>query len=234
MPNRDTRLSQLANDLSPGEGASVLREVARLQKETAVLKARNLRIWTAVVGLSATLFVTISAGLIWYPKYRYIATTDNKAICEVSTESSPHVTPATLADFAKDAMVDSYSWDYVNYRERLNAIAATWYTDEGGKAFLETVDKSGNLEKVIKGRLILHAVSTKVPQLEEEGRIGQQRYWIVRVPIAIEFYSGDSQPKIRQDFLASVTIVQRQASAKNQKGIGVDSVSLAPYSLQRK
>lgn len=226
----EAKLDQIANDMTPGEGAAILREVARLQQENKALKVRNLRVWTAVGILSAAFFVIVSAGIAWYPKYRYIPTTDNRAICEVSTESDPRVTPATLADYAKDAVVNVYSYDYVNYRETLNAATAKWFTDDGRKAFLRSLDESGNLERVLKGRLILRAMATKVPQLEEEGRRGLQRYWVVRVPIAIEFYSGgDQQPRTRQDFLAGVTIVQTPASATNLKGIAVDSISLSPY-----
>lgn len=226
----EARLEALANDTSPGEGAAVLREVSRLQQENKVLKSRNLRVWSAVGILSAIFFVTIGAGVAWYPKYRYIPTTDNTSICEVSTESDPRVSPATLTEYAKDAVVNAYSYDYINYREDLNLVAAKWFTDNGRKAFFSSLDESGNLERVIKGRLILRSMSTKVPQLEEEGRKGSQRYWLVQVPIAIEFYSGgDQQPKSRQDFLAAVTIVQTPASATNLKGIAVDSISLSPY-----
>jgi len=224
------KLDQLINDMSLGEGAAVIREVARLQQDNKILKHRNLRVWSVVGILSVTLFMTISIGVVWYPKYRYIPTTDNHAICEVSTESDPRVTPATLANYAKDAVINAYSYDYVNYREAINTTTAKWFTDDGRKAFLQSLDLSGNLERVIKGRLILRAMSIRVPQLEEEGRRGLQRYWIVRVPIAIEFYSGgDQQPKTRQNFLAAVTIVQTPASATNLKGIAVDSISLAPY-----
>ncbi len=226
----EAKLEELANDMSEGEGAAVLREVARLQQENKTLKGRNLRVWSTVAVLSVTFLVTLSAGIAWYPKYRYIPTADNRAICEVTTESDPRVTPATLADYAKDAVVNAYSYDYINYRESLNATAAKWFTENGRKAFLRSLDESGNLERVLKGRLILRAMATKVPQLEEEGRRGMQRYWIVQVPVAIEFYSGgDQQPRTRQDFLAAVTIVQTPASATNLKGIAVDSVTLAPY-----
>ena len=230
----EEKLLEIANDASPGAGAAVLREVARLQLENQTLKKRNLRVWGSVVILGLILFVIIAAGVKWYPKYRYIPTTDNRAICEVSTESDPRVTPATLTDFAKDAVVNAYSYDYINYRESLNSTSAKWFTEEGRKAFLSSLDESGNLERVLKGRLILRAMSTRVPQLEEEGRRGLQRYWIVQVPIAIEFYSGgDQQPRSRQDFLAGVTVVQTPASATNLKGIAVDAISLAPYVARR-
>lgn len=223
-------LEQIASDMSEGASAAILREVARLQLENKTLKGRNLRVWSTVGVLSVTFFVTLSAGIAWYPKYKYIPTTDNRAICEVSTESDPRVTPATLTDYAKDAVINAYSYDYVNYRESLNATASKWFTNEGRKAFFHSLDESGNLQRVLRGRLTLRAMATNVPQLEEEGHRGLQRYWVVQVPIAIEFYAGgEQQPRTRQDFLAGVTIVQTSASATNLKGIAIESISLAPY-----
>ena len=85
------------------------------------------------------------------------------------------------------------------------------------------------MERVIKGRLILRTMATRTPQLEEEGRRGSRRYWVVIVPVAIEFYSGgENQPRSRQDFLAHVTILEQEASAVNLKGIAVDSLVLSP------
>ena len=225
------KLEILAQDMSEGESPSVLREIVRLQQESKILKLRNLRVWVIVGILGATLFIVLGAGIYWYPKYRYIPTTDNKAICQVSTESDPRVTPATLTAYAKDAVVNAYSYDYINYREKINTTTAKWFTENGRKAFLRSLDESGNLKRVLKGRMILRAMTMRVPQLEEEGhRYGLQRYWIVQVPIAIEFYSGgNEQPKTRQHFLAGVTIVQTPASATNLKGIAVDAISLAPY-----
>lgn len=229
------KLLELAHDTSPGESAAVLREVSRLQLENRDLKKRNLRAWGSVLGLSGVLGFTIVACVYWFPKYRYIPTTNNQAICEVSTEDSPRVSAATVAEYAKEAVINSYSYDYVNYRTNLNAAGSKWYTDDGRKAFLKTLDESGNLERVIMGRMILRSVSTQSAQLEESGIYpGGQRYWLVQVPIAIEFYvGGDLQPKSRQEFLAAVTVVEVPASATNTKGIALDSVQLAPFTARK-
>jgi intracellular multiplication protein IcmL len=224
------QLEQLAQDESGGEGAAVLREVARLQLENKTLKARNLRVWSALGVTVVLLVVTFFSVARWYPKYRYIATTNNAAICSVTPEAAPRVTPASVADYAKDAVVNAYSYDYVNYRDTLNSVGARWFTDSGRKAFLASLDESGNLKRVILGRYVLRAMSTRAPQLEEESSPGTQRRWIVQVPIAIEFYTGgDANPKSRQDFLATVTVVHEPASETNRKGIAVDSISLSPY-----
>lgn len=231
----EQKLLELALDETPGEAAATVREVKRLQLECLDLKRRNKRVWGQLLALTCVFGVTVAAVVFWYPKYRWIPTTDNHAICEVSTESNPRVTSATLAEYAKDAVVNSYSYDYVNYRSNLNAAGARWYTDEGRKAFLKTLDDSGNLERVLKGRMILRAMATQVAQVEESGALATgQNYWLVQVPIAIEFYvGGDQQARSRQDFLAAVTIVQIPASATNTKGIAVDSVQLSPYTSRK-
>ncbi|MBV6747189.1 DotI/IcmL family type IV secretion protein [Xanthomonas vasicola] len=230
----DEKLEALAADQTPGAAAAQIREMARLQLDNKALKKRNLRVWSAFIVLSGLFVFALVAWLYLFPKYRYIPTTDNRAICEVSTENNPRITPGTLTEYAKDAVVNSYTYDYVNYREALNEAANRWYTQEGRRAFMNSLDSSGNLERVRRGRLILRAMTTRVPQLEEEGRRGAQRYWVVMIPIAIEFYSGgEPQPRSRQDFIASVTIVQTPPTATNLKGIAVDAVSLKPYITRR-
>jgi len=227
----EQKLLGAALDESPGEGAAIVREVKRLQLECLDLKRRNKRAWGQLSLVTAGLIVVVGVWVYGYPKYRWIPTTDNRAICEVSTETNPRVTTASVIEYAKDAVVNSYSYDYVNYRANLNDAGARWYTDDGRKAFLKTLDDSGNLERVLKGKMTLRAMSTQVGQLEETGRLATgETYWLVQVPVAIEFYlGGDQQPRSRQDFLAAVTIVQTPASALNVKGIAVNAVQLSPY-----
>lgn len=225
------RLEAMLTDRTATAQAALMREVARLQLDNMHLKKQNLRSWSTAGVLATTLLMGTGAIFWWFPKYRYIATTDNKAVCEVGTQGSNIVTPATLAEFAKDAMINSYSYDYVNYRSTLDAVTSKWYTERGRKAYLKSLDDSGNLERVVKGRLIMKAFGTNAPQLESEGKEGTKRFWIVHVPIAIEFYVGGNQtPNSVQDFLAEVKIMEMQASALNTKGTGVDSVVLRPSS----
>lgn len=225
----EQKLEDLIGDPSAGPHATVMREVARLQLDTRHLRRQNLRIWSVAAVLAVSLFVGMGAALWWFPKYRYVATTDNRAVCQVTTRDDNSPTPATLEDFAKDAAIHSFRYDYVNYRDVVNDVTAKWFTARGRKAFLRSLDDSGNLERVVKGRLIMRSFATAAPQLESEGLEGARRYWIVHVPLAIEFYVGGSaMPTNTQDFLAVVKLLQEQPSAVNQKGIAVDNVILQP------
>ncbi len=227
-------LKAVADDQSPGEAAAVIREVARLHQENTVLKKRNVRVWTLCLLMGATFGVATASAIYMFPKYRYIPTTDNRALCSVSSDAQVRVTPAALTEYAKDTVVESYTYDYVNFRSSINETATKRFTDTGRKQYLASLQESGNLERVIKGRLTLRTMATRTPQIEEEGRRGLKRYWVVIVPVAIEFYSGgEATPRSRQDFMAHVTILEQEASAVNLKGIAVDSLVLAPGSAQR-
>lgn len=226
--NNETKSEGVA-EYSASATASQLREIERLDSDNKDLKRRNIRVWTVVVIESLLLSAIILIGLTVYPKNRFIATKDNTAICELNTESTPRVNAATLTDYARDAVINVYTYDYINYRQSLNDAVTKFFTQTGHKAFMRSLDESGNLEKVIKGRFILKAMVTRTPQLEEEGVKDLNRYYLVAVPIAIEFYTGgDTIPKSKQEFIAQVTIVHTPINALNWRGIGVDSVVLSP------
>jgi intracellular multiplication protein IcmL len=226
----EAKLAALVNDLGEGAHASVIREVARLHQDSYHLKRQNLRIWSVAAVLAVSLLVSIGAALWWFPKYRYIVTTDNRAICRANTQEGNSPTPATLEDFAKDALIHAFRYDYINYRDVVNDVTNRWFTERGRKAFLKSLDESGNLERVVKGRLIMKSFATNTAQLESEGVEGAQRFWIVHVPLAIEFYTGGApQPTNTQDFLAEVKVMQEPPSAVNEKGIAVDNVILKPW-----
>jgi intracellular multiplication protein IcmL len=223
-----SRAAELLSDRDASSHAATLRENARLLEDNVYLKKQNIRVWSAVGILSASLLMGTGAVFWWFPKYRYIPTKDNRAICEVGTQSSNALSPAIIEDFAMNAMIDSYSYDYVNYRDAINGATSKWFNENGRKAFLKSLDDSGNLERVVKGRLIMKAFRTNAAQLESEGLDGMGHHmWTIQVPIAIEFYvGGAAAPSNTQDFIAEVILKEEQASALRPNGLGVESVTL--------
>lgn len=209
------------------ELARVIADNAKLRLEILQSKKANLRIWSFVGIMAIFMAILIYSWVAVFPKYKYIVTTNNQAICQAGIKDNPLLTPATITAFALDAVINSYTYDYVNYRAELNRSADTYFTSSGRKSFFESLDQSQNLKRVIDGRYILKAYPINSPQLQEEGVTGIKKYWVVHVPIAIEFYSGHfDKPQSRQTFIAEVTIVQEPTSALNLKGIAVDNLVL--------
>lgn len=223
------KLAALSRDEAIGAAAHAIRSAANLQAQNKELARRLFRIWGVVGVLALTLGALFYTWLSFFPKQRVIATLDNRAVCALSPQDAAQINPVMLGEFAKEAVLDSNTYDYVNFRESINRAASRYYTEEGRKAYLASLDESGNLERVRKNRMTLRAMATNVPQIEEEGMRGAMRYWIVEVPILIEFYSGgDSQPKARQAFRADITLLQQPLSALNIKGVAVEATFLTP------
>ena len=225
----DAMLEAVASTPSLSEGASVLRENARLHQDLKGAKTRAMRIWIVVANI-----VLVSAWLN-YPKYRVIATLDNRAICEVPVKDRLAVTPNILLQWAADAAVDLYTIDYVNYRRDLQNAARKWLSKNGQASFFKSLDTSRNLKLIEEQRLIVKAMATQVPQLEQEGELvdgDDQRahYWEVRLPIQLEFYAnGNRSPVNTSRYLAVVQIVQTQPNSFNQRGLAIENVLLRPY-----
>ena len=223
-----------ADSTTEGEAASTLRENEMLRNAVADLSLRLKRIWGAVV-IQGALLVFIIIGVVFvYPKYRYIPTVDNMAVCEVGTETNPRVTPEVLAEFAKDAVIDLYTYSFVDWREKINSSINRWMSDDGRMGFLTGLESSGNLERIRKQRLILKTMSINVPQLEDAGFDGVTRFWIVRVPIVMEFYQNLSdKPIARQNYIAAAKLITVPPTAQRVKGIAVKQVVLAHSSAQQ-
>ena len=98
-------LEKVVSDDAPGEAAAVLREVARLPQENRTLKTRNMRVWSLALLMGVSFAAAASAAIFLFPKYRYIPTADNRALCSVSSDAQVRVTPAALTEYAKDAVV---------------------------------------------------------------------------------------------------------------------------------
>lgn len=207
---------------------NVARENEDLRQK--VKSTRQLIIYLAI-GLIASSILLAVAIYAWvnFPKYTTVQTVDNSVICEISPESNPLLTDVAIEDFAKNAVLSAYSFDYVDYRNQINASTTRFFTTDGRAAFNRALRSSGSLDHIVNNNLIMKAHATQGPQIEEKGldQFGKP-FWIVRMPIRTEFYTGASNPVDREQFIAQVRIVTAQRDAFNPRGLGVHSLTLRP------
>lgn len=207
---------------------NVARENEDLRQK--VKSTRQLIIYLAI-GLiaSSILLAVVIYAWVNFPKYTTVQTVDNSVICEISPESNPLLTDVAIEDFAKNAVLSAYSFDYVDYRNQINVSTTRYFTTDGRAAFNRALRSSGSLDHIVNNNLIMKAHATQGPQIEEKGldQFGKP-FWIVRMPIRTEFYTGSSNPVDREQFIAQVRIVTAQRDAFNPRGLGVHSLTLRP------
>lgn len=224
--DEEKKLNDLSEDISSDTpSASVLREVARLQLDNKALAKRVVRVWTIVLILVIGIISIFYSMIFYYPKAKYVNTSDNAGICVFDPKNDLDISDEDVMDFAKRAVLNSYSYDYVNYREKINSSANEFYTSNGRKSFFQQLDASNNLDRVRSGNLIQRSNATNSPQLEERDQ-GYQ-WWVVQIPMNIEFFSGgEAKPRTTLAYIATVR-VQRIPPSKGKKlPLGIDSIYL--------
>lgn len=219
----------IASDFSSEQpSAALLRENARLNLDNKDLRSRAKRGALTTIILGGTLFTFISLWAVYFPQYRFASTSDNSTICEIPTSSNQDTSPESIIDYAKDTVLNTYSFDYINYRSKINDTAYRFYNDAGRVALFQSFDSSENLKRVINGRLILKSMATNVPQIEEQDQVAGL-FWVVKVPIAIEFYAGGAdKPLSTNYFTATVRLVKEKPSKVRKKPIAAEQVLLSP------
>lgn len=207
---------------------SVMRENTHLRTEIKT-RTGNLKLSLLVnVGLIILLALFIIA-FINLPKTKYIATKDNTAICEVYPSDNPNITDATIREFGKDAVLNLYTFDYVNYEEQINTTLERNFTPIGREATIKAMDRAGILKYVQDNALTFKSSAQNAARIEQKSVNSDGKdFWIVRFPMVLDIYSGTLKPIDTQRHMVTVRVVADTASSSNPNGLGISSVTLAP------
>lgn len=204
-----------------------LRDKLRKERKVLVISLIAIVITSCIILALLYLFTV-------YPKYRTVQTIDNSVICELKPSENPMLTDAAIQDFAKSAVLSAYSYDYINWRTQIENATTRYFTSDGRAAFNKAIKNSGSLNYIVSNNLIMKSMAISSPQIEEKGIDNSGvPYWIVRMPITTEFYTGSAKAADTQNFVAQVKVVTTQRDAFNPKGLGVYSMILKPYKETR-
>lgn len=154
------------------------------------------------------------------PAPTYFATAEDGTLKELVPLNQPYVNQEHLLSWASQAAIAAYSFNFLDYRSNLQS-ARQYFTPEGFDNFVKALDNSGNLQTVIKNRLVVKPVITDVPIIVKEGMIAGERYgWRVQIPMLIQYVSASD--KIEQPVLVTLLIV-RVSTLTSSGGIAIAS-----------
>ncbi len=147
----------------------------------------------------------------------YFATTADGRIIPLKPLSEPNISEAALLEFAVQAATSPYTYNFVNYRKRLQE-ASAYFTPQGWAEFLKILQASNNLKAVIAKKLVVTAVPTGAPVVVQKGIIRGRYAWKVQLPLLITYQSASTQ--IQQSVLVTM-LITRVPTLNQPKGIGV-------------
>lgn len=168
------------------------------------------------------LIITVLVAALIYivtnpPQPRYFATTVDGRIKPLVPLDQPNIAQAALLQWAATAAVAAYTYNFVNYRQALQATSAS-FTPDGWSAFMEALDSSNNLNAVIAKKLVVSAVATGAPVILQQGILEGRYSWRIQMPMLITYQSASQFS--RQSILVTL-LITRVSTLNSPEGIGI-------------
>lgn len=158
------------------------------------------------------------------PEPKYFATSTDGRITPIYPLTRPVVSASALLQWANQAAVAAYSYNFSNYRTALQE-ASEYFTPKGWKDFQAALKTSGNLETVIGKKLVVSAVATGAPVIIEQGLLRGRYAWKVQMPILVNYESANTSI---QDTLVVTLLITRVSPLQVPKGIAISQYIAAP------
>jgi len=182
------------------------------------------------LGLTIALLLFMVVGLLGFilyqyltpPKPLYFATEpDGRPIPIIPLKESLY-TPDFVLEWARKAVVATYSLDFVTYRQSLQE-AQVYFTWKGHADFMEAYRQSNNLEAVKNRKQVVSAEIRGPGQVLSEGLTQAGIYaWKLSIPVTFVYENSENEI-IRQVGTALLT-VQRDSLLRHAEGIAISQL----------
>jgi intracellular multiplication protein IcmL len=181
----------------------------------------NYRRAIAALLLMVLVNLLLVAGVIYQmvnrPHPQYFATTADGKLIQLSPLNDPMVSQEFLLQWANQAAVAAYTYDFVNYRQQLQK-ASEYFTPEGWKNFQDILKQSKNLNTVIDQKLTVNAVATGAPVITQRGILNGRFAWKVQIPLLVTYQNPNRV--INQSVLVNM-IITRVSVLDFPRGIAI-------------
>lgn len=147
-----------------------------------------------------------------------IGLTSDMRVMELTPLSDPKLSNAQVVNWATRAISEVYSFDYVNYRDEIQASGSTYFTPQGYQSFVKELGDSGVLDQISEGQYIMTTAVTSTPIIVSEGQFDGRHAWKVQVPVIITLQNAETNSSINR--LAEMVAIRTYPMSNNQ-GIAI-------------
>lgn len=203
-----------------GSAESILTN-ADAYRTTARLMTR-----IAVVAMSVAV---VAVGIATYsltnrPEPRYFATTTDGQIQPLVPLDRPHLSANAVTNFAVQAVTQSLTYDFANYRDDFQR-SMQWFTKPTGwNSFVQAVQSSGTLDLVQRRKFNTTAVAENAVIVREGVQSGKYT-WVIQIPINVTYQSASQVTS--QKLLVSV-LIQRLQTYESPYAVAIEQFVAAP------
>lgn len=152
------------------------------------------------------------------PAPRYFATSPDGQIIPVKPLDEPVYATADILSWATNVAITTYTYDYINFRSDLQAVAAS-FTSDGWGMFLQALQSSRMLDTVLAQKLVMTAAPTGAPVIKQQGVVNGRYSWKIAIPMLVKLNGTTNITQPVQIYM----MIQRVALVNNPKGIAINS-----------
>jgi intracellular multiplication protein IcmL len=158
-----------------------------------------------------------------YPIKQFLWTSDARAVCDAIPLTEANISAARVKDFAAGTAVTLNSFDYQNWKKTLPAVLSANFTPEGRSAYQAELQRTGIMERVVRDKYVVTAITAGEPLIVEEGQASGRYFWRIEVPLQIFYRTNvDVRPENR---VLLITVVRTDPSPANPNGIAVEAIA---------
>lgn len=178
----------------------------------------------AAIGMSCVTFLAVATA--WWalsskPEPRYFIASEDGGVIPIVALDQPYLNDAAVLNFAVEAITNSLTLNFANWRSQLSASSEFFERPNGWNNWLEALEGSGTLE-LIRNRNLVSSVVANGAVIVNRGPDAVGRFsWIVQIPITINYQSSSEQ---RSENRVAELEIARLPTWQTSRAVGVTRV----------
>lgn len=157
------------------------------------LSKRYFTVSLVSIGIALVAVLLAGYALSTKPEPRYFLADATGRLIPITPAKEPYKDINRLKNWFVMAVTKSLSLDFVNYRKQVGDVRSL-FTKKGYDGYVKSLKEEGIISTV-KKRAIMSTVPRGAPIVVREGLTGNHRYYVIKMPVIIEYYFGSSKNK---------------------------------------
>lgn len=182
---------------------------------------RKMQTITAI-SAAASLAAVLIAGIAIFakPAPKFFATDREGRIIPLVPLNQPYQNSGAVLGWASEAIMKTFSMDFVHYRRSLNE-SREYFTEDGWNGFLQAMQDSGVGPSMKEQKQVVSATPTDAAVIVGQGELRGSYTWKIKQPFLITFSTNTESRS--QKVVVSLTVL-RVPTTVNAKGLGIQQI----------
>lgn len=180
----------------------------------------------AKIAVVYSLIVTIILGflIIKPPFMAFFATTQDGKTLQLIPLSKPNHADTVVTSWVEHALVDTFNYNFSDYKQRLSNSIQRYFTDAGGDKLVTALTKGNIISEITEKEYFASLVIKDHPVISNKGGAGDVFAWKIEAPAVITYRNKKTVNS--QNVIVSVVVVRRSELIE-PAGLGISQIIIS-------